>query len=280
MMWFFMIHFDFGVLNVLQRQLGGNGINYLGENPNALLTIVAVEVWRVSNSKGRRTVWVMADAPRVPLRVENFDRTSAQTATIDYSKLDGFDRQNTLFFEFHGSPPSVEEQANQVKEISDEFGGTSFRWTTSTEERNALWQARHDAYYAILAMQPGKFAMSTDVCVPISRLAETILETQEDLISSGFAAPILGHVGDGNFHSVFLVDLDDAEEVARAKQTNERMVHRALAKGGTCTGEHGVGVGKQDYLVAEHGEAVSIMRLVKNALDPDNIMNPGKILRV
>ena len=197
-------------------------------------------------------------------------------ATIDYSKLDGFERHNTLFFEFHGSPASVEEQANQVKEISDEFGGTSFRWTTSTEERNALWQARHDAYYAILAMQPGKFAMSTDVCVPISRLAETILETQEDLISSGFSAPILGHVGDGNFHSVFLVDLDDAEELARAKQTNERMVHRALAKGGTCTGEHGVGVGKQDYLVAEHGEAVSIMRLVKNALDPDNIMNPVK----
>ncbi len=200
-------------------------------------------------------------------------------ATIDYSKLDGFERRNTLFYEFHGSPAAVEEQASQVREISDEFGGTSFRWTTSTEERNALWQARHDAYYAILAMKPGKFAMSTDVCVPISRLAETILETQEDLIASGFSAPILGHVGDGNFHSVFLVDLDDTEEVARAKATNERMVQRALAKGGTCTGEHGVGVGKQDYLVAEHGEAVSIMRLVKNALDPDNIMNPGKILR-
>ena len=201
-------------------------------------------------------------------------------ATIDYSKLEGYERRNTLFFEFHGTAAAVEEQARMVREISDEFGGTNFRWTATTEDRNVLWQARHDAYYAILAMQPGKFAMSTDVCVPISRLAETILETQEDLIRSGFQAPILGHVGDGNFHSVFLVDLDDAEEMATAKAANERMVQRALAKGGTCTGEHGIGIGKQDYLIAEHGEAVSIMRQIKNALDPDNIMNPGKVLRV
>ena len=201
-------------------------------------------------------------------------------ATIDYSKLQGYERRNTLFFEFHGTAAAVEEQARMVGEISDEFGGTNFQWTATTEDRNALWQARHDAYYAILAMQPGKFAMSTDVCVPISRLAETILETQADLLRSGFQAPILGHVGDGNFHSVFLVDLDDAEEMARAKAANERMVQLALSKGGTCTGEHGVGIGKQDYLIAEHGEAVGIMRQIKNALDPDNIMNPGKVIRV
>ncbi len=212
-------------------------------------------------------------------RIELLDQIM-MGATIDYSKLEGYERRNTLFFEFHGTAAAVEEHAQMVREISDEFGGTSFRWATTTEDRNQLWQARHDAYYAILAMQPGKFAMSTDVCVPISRLAETILETQEDLVRSGFNAPILGHVGDGNFHSVFLVDLDNQEELARAKATNERMVQRALAMSGTCTGEHGVGIGKQDYLIAEHGEAVSIMRQVKHALDPDNIMNPGKILRV
>ncbi|MDH3738326.1 MAG: FAD-binding oxidoreductase, partial [Alphaproteobacteria bacterium] len=126
----------------------------------------------------------------------------------------------------------------------------------------------------------GKQGISTDVCVPISRLAECILATEQDTRASGFEAPIVGHVGDGNFHSIFLVDIHDKEEMKRAKECNDRIVRRALAMGGTCTGEHGIGVGKIDFLVAEHGEAVSLMRTLKRAFDPDNIMNPGKVLRV
>ena len=200
-------------------------------------------------------------------------------ACIDFSKLEGYEAKTTLFYEFHGSEASVAEQADTVKEISDDFGGSAFQWTARTEDRNKLWQARHDAYYSALALEPGKRAMASDVCVPISRLAETITGAAADVEAAGFRAPILGHVGDGNFHLVFLIDPDDAEEVARAHAANEKIVHRALANGGTCTGEHGIGAGKLDFLIAEHGEAVSVMRQIKQALDPDNIMNPGKVLR-
>lgn len=186
----------------------------------------------------------------------------------------------TLFFEFHGTENSVAEQVEQVQDIATELGGTDFSWARKAEERSKLWQARHDAYYAGLALRPGSKGIATDVCVPISRLAECILETQIDIQASGLTAPIVGHVGDGNFHLVLCVVPDDADEMARAENLNERMVMRALAMDGTCTGEHGVGYGKIGFLEAEHGEAISVMRDLKHALDPKNIMNPGKILRM
>ena len=200
-------------------------------------------------------------------------------AINDYSKLD-YPLKQTLFLEFHGTEAGVQEQVGQVKAITDDFGGGNFQWAERTEDRNRLWQARHDAAYAVMALRPGAAIMPTDVCVPISRLAECILESERDFQEAGLLAPIAGHVGDGNFHMAVIFDRDNEEEVARAKAANERLVHRALAMGGTCTGEHGVGVGKIDFLIAEHGEAVSVMRTLKIALDPDNIMNPGKIVRV
>ncbi|MCG8543861.1 MAG: FAD-binding protein, partial [Alphaproteobacteria bacterium] len=212
-------------------------------------------------------------------RIELLDDVM-MSASIAYSDLDGYEPKNTLFFEFHGTPASAAEQAEQVKAISDDFGGSAFQWTAHTEERNKLWQARHDAYYACLALDPGKKGIATDACVPISRLAECILETRADIDESGFVAPIVGHVGDGNFHLVILVDPDDEDEMHRAHELNDRLIHRTLAYGGTCTGEHGVGQGKMQFLVAEHGEAVSLMRTLKAAFDPQNIMNPGKIVRL
>ncbi|PPR21776.1 MAG: putative FAD-linked oxidoreductase [Alphaproteobacteria bacterium MarineAlpha10_Bin3] len=201
-------------------------------------------------------------------------------ACIAYSKLEGYQAKPTLWFEFHGTEASVREQAEQVGAISDEFGGGNFQWTDRTEERNKLWQARHDAYFAALALAPGKTGITTDACVPISRLAECVLDTQRDIEESGLLAPIVGHAGDGNFHLVILVDRDDADEMKQAKALIERLNLRAIAMGGTCTGEHGIGIGKVDFLIAEHGEAVSVMRSIKTALDPANIMNPGKMLRV
>jgi D-lactate dehydrogenase (cytochrome) len=186
--------------------------------------------------------------------------------------------QPTLFFEFHGSEKGVREQTEQVGEIAAEFGGGDFQWASRPEDRNKLWQARHDAYYAAMALRPGCKGWATDVCVPISELTQCLLETRKDVDASGIQAPIVSHAGDGNFHLVFLVDTDNADEMARAGAVNERMVARALTAGGTCTGEHGVGYGKIEFLRAEHGEAVSVMRQIKTALDPDNIMNPGKIL--
>lgn len=212
-------------------------------------------------------------------RIELLDDVQMD-ACIRYSKLDGFEAKHTLFYEFHGSAASVAEQAERVGEISDELGGTAFRWTSQPEDRNKLWQARHDAYYAGLALAPGKKAIPTDACVPISRLAECITETRADIEQSGLTVPIVGHVGDGNFHLIILCDPDDAEETGRAKALNERLIARTLAMGGTCTGEHGIGIGKMHFLVDEHGEAVSVMRALKQALDPGNIMNPGKIVKL
>lgn len=185
-----------------------------------------------------------------------------------------------LWYEFHGTEAGTKEQAEMVKEISDEWGGGDFQWTSSPEERTKLWQARHDAAYAAKAIRQGAEVWATDVCVPISRLAECITETQKDIAENNLIAPIVGHVGDGNFHLVLIADKDDADEMARANGVNERLVNRAIAMDGTCTGEHGIGMGKMDFLVAEHGEAVSVMRTLKKALDPDNLMNPGKILSV
>jgi D-lactate dehydrogenase (cytochrome) len=201
-------------------------------------------------------------------------------ACIAYSKLTGYAARPTLFFEFHGTPASAAEQAEMVKAIADDFGGSAFQWTAQAEERSKLWQARHDAYYAAIALVPGKKGIATDACVPISRLADCIVETRADIDRSGLIAPIVGHVGDGNFHLVIIVDPNDAEEMHRAHALNDRLIERTLAYGGTCTGEHGIGQGKMQFLTAEHGEAVSVMRTLKQALDPHNIMNPGKILRV
>ncbi len=211
-------------------------------------------------------------------RIELLDE--AQIEAINrYSKLD-HRVAPTLFFEFHGSDAGVAEQVAMVRQIAGEYGGSDFRWATTPEERSKLWQARHDAYYAALALRPGSQGWATDVCVPISRLAECIAETKRDLAASPIPSALVGHVGDGNFHLVFMIDPKEPQEIAEASRLNERMVARALAMEGTCTGEHGVGYGKIDFLPAEHGEAVEVMRLVKRALDPDNLMNPGKIVRL
>ena len=183
-----------------------------------------------------------------------------------------------LFLEFHGTAASVAEQSERFSEIARELGGGPFDWATRVEQRTRLWQARHDAYWAARRLRPGTQALSSDVCVPISRLAECVVATQEDAAASRFIAPIVGHVGDGNFHLLLLIDLDDGEEIKRAEALLERLVERALAMDGTCTGEHGIGQGKMKYLKAEHGEpALDAMRAIKRALDPLDIMNPGKI---
>jgi D-lactate dehydrogenase (cytochrome) len=211
-------------------------------------------------------------------RIELLDE--AQIDAINkYSKLDNRVAP-TLFFEFHGSPAGVAEQVETVKAIADEHGGDDFRWATNPEDRSKLWQARHDAYYAALALRPGSKGWPTDVCVPISRLAECIGETKHDLAQSSIPSALAGHVGDGNFHLIFMIDPQRPEEIAEASRLNERMVARALAMEGTCTGEHGVGYGKIDFVEAEHGDAVEVMRRIKRALDPDDLMNPGKIVRL
>ncbi|MDA0368213.1 MAG: FAD-binding protein [Proteobacteria bacterium] len=186
----------------------------------------------------------------------------------------------TLWLEFHGTPAGVKEQAEMVQEIATEHGGGGFRWTTNEEERNKLWHARHNAAYSAAALRPGSRFWATDVCVPISRLAECIVETKKELDASFLPAPIVGHVGDGNFHVSFVLDPDKPGDVEEANRLNDNLVARALAMEGTCTGEHGVGYGKVDFLVAEHGDALAVMRTLKNAIDPDGIMNPGKILRL
>jgi len=195
-----------------------------------------------------------------------------------YSKLD-YPVLPTLFFEFHGTPRWVEEQAATVADLAEANGGKGFQWAKEAEDRQRLWQARHDAFFACLALKPGSQGWATDVCVPISRLAECILETKRDIEESGVVAPIVGHVGDGNFHLVYLLDPDDPQARADAEALNERMVKRALAMGGTCTGEHGIGIGKLDLLAAEHGEILPVMRAIKQALDPAGLMNPGKVVR-
>jgi D-lactate dehydrogenase (cytochrome) len=211
----------------------------------------------------------------------------ARVELLDEVMMDGVNRYSklsypvlpTLFFEFHGTEASAAEQAQMVGEIAREHGAAEFQWALRPEDRSRLWQARHDTLYAGLALRPGSKALITDVCVPISKLAECILETRRDIESSGLIVPIVGHVGDGNFHLLVLVDPAQPSEIERAWKLNERTVERALALGGTCTGEHGVGHGKIGFLATEHGEAVTVMRQVKTALDPDKLMNPGKIFR-
>jgi D-lactate dehydrogenase (cytochrome) len=214
----------------------------------------------------------------VPIaRIELLDALALKAINA-YSKT-GLREAPTLFFEFHGSPASVEEQARTVEDIAASHGGMDFDWATRPEDRSRLWQARHDAYYACLGLKPGARALTTDVCVPISRLADCINETVADIAESRLLAPLVGHVGDGNFHQVLLIDPDNPAEVEQARAFSNRLVERALRMEGTCTGEHGIGIGKQKYMTQEHGDAaLDVMRAVKQALDPENLMNPGKVL--
>ena len=187
----------------------------------------------------------------------------------------------TLFFEFHGSPTGVKEQAETVQGIVTEHEGQDFEWATRPEDRSRLWQARHDAYYAGLGLKPGCRALTTDVCVPISRLADCVAETFADLdaVAADLQGPLVGHVGDGNFHIMLLTDPEKPEDLARAKGFASRLAQRAIRLDGTCTGEHGIGIGKQPYMALEHGDvAIDLMRAIKRAIDPENILNPGKIL--
>jgi len=208
-------------------------------------------------------------------RIELLDDVQMD-ACIRYSKLEGYEAKPTLFFEFHGTRAGVAEQSELMQQIVAEHGGGAFRWATAAEERTRLWKARHNAYYATLALRPGSFGFSTDACVPISRLADCVMETRADIDATGLFCSIVGHVGDGNFHVLVLFDPNDAAERAKADGLAHRVAMRAIAMGGTCTGEHGVGIHKLDALVVEHGEAVDLMRTIKRALDPLNIMNPGK----
>jgi D-lactate dehydrogenase (cytochrome) len=213
----------------------------------------------------------------VPIaRVELIDHNSVRMVNA-HSKL-GLREEPMLLMEFHGSPASVKEQAQTVQEIATEFGGKAFEWAETPEERTRLWTARHNAYFAAVQSRPGCRAISTDTCVPISRLADCLLDSVAEADASGLPYFLVGHVGDGNFHFGYLLDPDDPQERLVAEDLNQKLVARALRLGGTCTGEHGVGLHKMGFLVDEAGAgAVDVMRTIKRALDPRNIMNPGKI---
>ena len=209
-------------------------------------------------------------------RVELLDNTTVR-AVNQYSKL-GLNEAPTLFFEFHGSPAGVREQAETVEALAADFGALGFVAAADADSRNRLWKARHDTHYAVQALRPNARIWSTDVCVPISALAPCIAQTQADIADASFPISMVGHVGDGNFHLGLLIDPSDPRELAEAAAINDRLVRRALALDGTCTGEHGIGSGKIKFMRLEHGPAVEMMRKVKQALDPLGILNPGKVL--
>jgi D-lactate dehydrogenase (cytochrome) len=226
------------------------------------------------------------DAVRTVIAVVQMGIPIVRSELLDEVQIDAVNRYAgleltvapTVCFEFQGTERSVAEDAEAVRAIADEHGNTDFEWATDQAERNRLWTARHNAFFAACALRPGAASLTTDVCVPVSRLAECIADTKADL--EGLASPVclLGHIGDGNFHLIFLIDPDDPAELAAVEAINERMVHRALAMDGTCTGEHGIGMGKQHFLEAEHGPALDVMRAIKSALDPDDLLNPGKLV--
>ena len=210
-------------------------------------------------------------------RIEFVDGATAQ-AFNDYAGAD-MRIQPHLLFELHGSDASVAENAELFCDICQEYGGAGFQWSALPEERTALWTMRHNGYYAVLASRPGARAIVTDICVPISALAHAVEETHADIARSAISGPILGHMGDGNFHAILLIDPDNASEYRAAMQISDRMAERALALGGTCTGEHGIGMGKLKFMEQEHGLAWEVMRGLKRQMDPLNILNPGKLLR-
>ncbi|MFL2791763.1 MAG: FAD-binding oxidoreductase [Paracoccaceae bacterium] len=211
-------------------------------------------------------------------RIELIDQISIRAINA-YSKLN-YPEKPHLFMEFHGSNLGVKDQSITMEQIIKEFGGGEFKWSAKPEERNRLWAARHEAYYATKAFFPGKLGMSTDVCVPISELANAITDTQADLEQFGVIGAIVGHVGDGNFHTLMFSDRHDSEDLERNKMIAHRMAERALAVGGTVTGEHGIGLGKMKYMAQEHGEALPLMVELKRTFDPQNIMNPGKMVNL
>ena len=220
---------------------------------------------------------ILAMQAGLPLaRIELLDALMTRILN-DYNGSD-FADSTTLFLEFHGTNAGVDEQTEMFGDIAGEFGGSSIKWVDTVEARNALWKARHNAYHAMLAHRPGCRGIATDACVPISRLADCLSETLKDVEDLGLIAPIVGHVGDGNFHISPLVMMDDADEVARAETMIERLNLRTIAMDGTCTGEHGIGQGKRRFLKLEHGTGADIMATIKRAIDPDNIMNPGKVV--
>ena len=229
----------------------------------------------------------LEDAVACVIRTIQLGVPVARIELLDDVQMDAVNRRSglaypvapTLFLEFHGSPAGVAEQSEEVKRIASELGGGDFAWATSEEERRRLWEARHASYEASLALRPGAKGFVTDVCVPVSRLAQCVAEARAGVEEAGLLAPIVGHAGDGNFHVCVLVDPGDPEELARVQEFGERLARRAIELGGTCTGEHGVGYGKAHLLELEHGaEGVELMRSVRAALDPDGIMNPGKVL--
>lgn len=212
-------------------------------------------------------------------RIELLDEDQME-ACIRYSKLEGFEATTTLFLEFHGSPASVVEQAEKVEAVARDFGATSFEAATDPEARNRLWKARHDAYWAAVALKPGHRGITTDVCVPISRLTEAVVKAKETAEASGLTSCIVGHVGDGNFHCLILFPDNDQAALKKAWALDREIVAQGLAFGGTCSGEHGIGLGKREFLEQEHGDgALSVMRALKATLDPKGIMNPGKMFR-
>jgi D-lactate dehydrogenase (cytochrome) len=238
---------------------------------------VAAAVCPFDSMEGASNTVIQTIQLGIPVaRMEIIDET--QLAIVNRFSRTSYPETPTLFFEFHGTSQSaVDEQARAVEEIAQGQGAIGFQWTTTPEERARLWQARHDVYYATVASRPGARAWTTDVCVPISALAGCILETQADARATGITAPLVGHAGDGNFHLILMLRPDEAAEMATATAFCQRLVERALRVGGTCSGEHGVGMGKMQYLSAEHGDALDVMRVIKRALDPDDLMNPGKM---
>ncbi len=220
---------------------------------------------------------ILAMQTGIPLaRIELLDALQVR-ACNNYSGL-GYEEVPTLFLEFHGSEAGVREQTELFGEIAADHGGSEFQWVTATEDRNRLWKARHNVAYACATLRPGAQLIATDVCVPISRLAECVVDTQKDIEQSGLIATIVGHVGDGNFHVTPMIDMDNLQEIEDVEAFIYRLNKRALAMEGTCTGEHGIGQGKRSFLREEHGSGLAIMNAIKKTIDPDNIMNPGKVV--
>jgi len=240
---------------------------------------ISAGVCQFETVEGACNATILAMQVGLPMaRIELLDALQVEMIN-KYSNLN-HQHKPTLFLEFHGTAESVNEQVDMFSGIADGLGGGEIVWEKTTEARNKLWKARHDAYYAMLAWRTGCQGIATDACVPISRLAECVAETQEDAKHFNLVAPVVGHVGDGNFHITPLVMMDDKDEVARAEEFIERLNLRAIAMEGTCTGEHGIGQGKRRFLRIEHGAGADIMTTIKQAIDPDNIMNPGKVVGI
>ncbi len=238
---------------------------------------ISAAICRFPSVEAACNTTILAIQSGIPMaRIELLDAMQVR-ACNNYSNLD-FEEVPTLFLEFHGSTAGVKEQTEMFGEIAADFGGSDFEWVTATEDRNRLWKARHNAAYAISTLRPGAQMIATDACVPISRLADCVVETQKDVEETGLIASIVGHVGDGNFHVTPLVDINDPKEVEAVEAFIDRLNKRAIDMDGTCTGEHGIGQGKRRYMQAEYGDGADLMVAIKKTIDPDNIMNPGKVV--